>query len=102
MASVDRRLRVFAWMVRRQGSIAGKSEAEVIALMRRGKGATLAEIISATGWQKHTVRGFMAGAMKKAGYTVESFKSDKVERSYRMTAPKTVLKRFALMPRLMR
>jgi acetyl esterase/lipase len=35
MASVDRRLRVFAWMVRRQGSIAGKSEAEVIALQAR-------------------------------------------------------------------
>jgi hypothetical protein len=36
------------------------------------------------GWQKHTVRGFMAGAMKKAGYKVESFKSDKGERSYRI------------------
>ena len=35
MAPVDRRLRVFAWMVRRQGSIAGKSEAEVIALQSR-------------------------------------------------------------------
>ena len=35
MAPVDRRLRVFAWMVRRQGSIAGKSEAEVIALQTR-------------------------------------------------------------------
>jgi len=35
MAPVDRRLRVFAWMVRRQGSIAGKSEAEVIALQGR-------------------------------------------------------------------
>jgi acetyl esterase/lipase len=35
MAPIDRRLRVFAWMVRRQGSIAGKSEAEVIALQAR-------------------------------------------------------------------
>ena len=35
MAPVDRRLRVFASMVRRQGSIAGKSEAEVIALQAR-------------------------------------------------------------------
>ena len=35
MAPMDRRLRVFAWMVRRQGSIAGKSEAEVIALQAR-------------------------------------------------------------------
>jgi hypothetical protein len=35
------------------------------------------------GWQRHTVRGFMAGAMKKAGYTVGSFKSDKGDRTYR-------------------
>jgi hypothetical protein len=34
------------------------------------------------GWQKHTVRGFMAGAMKKAGYVVESFQSDSGERTY--------------------
>jgi hypothetical protein len=36
------------------------------------------------GWQKHTVRGFMAGAMKKAGYTVESFKPEGGERTYRI------------------
>jgi len=35
MAPIDRRLRVFAWMVRRQGSIAGKTEAEVITLQAR-------------------------------------------------------------------
>ena len=33
-------------------------KAEVIAMMKRAKGATLAEIMEATGWQKHTVRGF--------------------------------------------
>jgi hypothetical protein len=32
------------------------------------------------GWQRHTVRGFMAGAMKKAGFTVESFKPEGGER----------------------
>ena len=36
------------------------------------------------GWQRHTVRGFMAGAMKKAGYAVESFKSEQGERAYRI------------------
>jgi hypothetical protein len=38
------------------------------------------------GWQKHTVRGVMAGATKKAGYTVESLKSDKGERTYRINS----------------
>ena len=49
-------------------------------------GATLTEIMDKMGWQRHTVRGFMAGAMKKAGYAVESFKSDKGERTYRINS----------------
>jgi hypothetical protein len=53
-------------------------------LLSRTGGATLQEIMAATGWQKHTVRGFMAGAMKKAGYTVESFKPEGGERTYRI------------------
>ena len=36
-------------------------------------------------WQRHTVRGFLAGAMKKAGYAIESFKPASGERSYRIT-----------------
>jgi predicted transcriptional regulator len=63
---------------------AGKT-AQVVALLQRKNGATLEEIIEKTGWQKHTVRGFMAGAMKKAGYSVESFKSDRGERTYRIS-----------------
>ena len=55
-------------------------------MLQRKNGATLAEIMDKMGWQKHTVRGFMAGAMKKAGYIVESFKSDKGERTYRINA----------------
>ena len=51
---------------------------------RRKNGATITEIMEAMGWQKHTVRGFMAGAMKKAGYTVESFKLEGGERTYRI------------------
>jgi hypothetical protein len=62
----------------------GSKTAQVVALLQRKNGATLAEITDKMGWQKHTVRGFMAGAMKKAGYTVESFKSDKGERTYRI------------------
>jgi len=62
----------------------GSKTAQVVALLQRKSGATLTEIMDRMGWQKHTVRGFMAGAMKKAGYTVESFKSDKGERTYRI------------------
>jgi hypothetical protein len=62
----------------------GSKTAQVVALLQRKNGGTLAEIMDKMGWQKHTVRGFMAGAMKKAGYTVESFKSDKGERTYRI------------------
>jgi len=35
-------------------------------------------------WQQHTIRGFMAGAMREAGYIIESFKSGKGERTYRI------------------
>jgi uncharacterized protein DUF3489 len=62
----------------------GSKTAQVVAMLQRKNGATLSEIIGKMGWQKHTVRGFMAGAMKKAGYTVESFKPEGGERSYRI------------------
>ena len=62
----------------------GSKTAQVIAMLQRKNGATLAEIMDQMGWQKHTVRGFMAGAMKKAGYTVESFKPEGGERTYRI------------------
>ena len=62
----------------------GSKTAQVVALLQRKNGATLEEIMSKMGWQKHTVRGFMAGAMKKAGYKVESFKPEGGERTYRI------------------
>jgi Protein of unknown function (DUF3489) len=62
----------------------GSKTAQVVAMLKRDGGATLSEIMQTMGWQKHTVRGFMAGAMKKAGYTVESFKPEGGERTYRI------------------
>jgi hypothetical protein len=62
----------------------GSKTAQVVAMLKTATGATLEEIMTKMGWQKHTVRGFMAGAMKKAGYTVESFKSEAGARSYRI------------------
>ena len=37
----------------------------VLAMLRRANGASIAEIIEATGWQPHSVRGFFAGALKR-------------------------------------
>jgi Protein of unknown function (DUF3489) len=53
-------------------------------MLQRKNGASITEIMKTMGWLRHTVRGFMAGAMKKAGYTVESFKPEGGERSYRL------------------
>jgi hypothetical protein len=64
----------------------GSKKAEVLDLMRRPKGATLKEIMKATGWQAHTVRGFVSGTLiKKQGLKVESFRSDEKERTYRVS-----------------
>jgi hypothetical protein len=62
----------------------GTKAAQVVALLQRKNGATLAEIMEKMSWLKHTVRGFMAGAMKKAGYAVESFKPEGGSRTYRL------------------
>jgi hypothetical protein len=67
-----------------EGQREGSKTAQVVAMLQRKNGATLAEIMETMGWQKHTVRGFMAGAMKKAGYVVESFKPEGGERTYRI------------------
>ncbi len=54
----------------------GSKTAQVVAMLQRKDGATLQEIMDKMGWQRHTVRGFMAGSMRKAGYAVESFKPE--------------------------
>ena len=64
----------------------GSKTAQVVALLQRKNGATLSEIMEKMGWQKHTVRGFMAGSMKKAGHTVESFKPEGGEHTYRINS----------------
>jgi hypothetical protein len=60
-------------------------KAEVIAMMRRSKGATLQEIMDAAGWQAHTVRGFVSILGSKGGHKVESSKNEAGDRTYRIT-----------------
>ena len=62
----------------------GSKTAQVVAMLQRKNGATISEIMKTMDWQRHTVRGFMAGALKKAGYQVEFFKPEGGERTDRL------------------
>jgi len=62
----------------------GSKMAQAVALLSRKNGATLNELAERFAWKIWTVRGFIAGALKKAGYTVESFKPEGGERTYRI------------------
>ena len=59
----------------------------VIAMLQRPEGATVDEIASAMGWQRHTVRGLFSGALKKKlGLTLASAQEER-GRIYRIAAP---------------
>lgn len=58
---------------------------QMIALLERSEGASIAELMEATGWQQHTVRGAMSGTLKKRlGLQIESVKSEGTDRTYRI------------------
>ena len=60
-------------------------QAQVVALLKRSGGATLHHLMSATGWQAHSVRGFISGALgKRLRLKIESFKNARGERAYRI------------------
>jgi hypothetical protein len=62
----------------------------VIAMLRRPEGATVDEVASATGWQRHTVRGVFSGTLKKKlGFTLASTKEER-GRVYRIAEPASV------------
>ena len=63
---------------------ATSKQARVLALLRGPEGATIATVMRSTGWQPHTVRGFLAAVVhKKLGLKLESNKTDG-ERVYRI------------------
>ncbi len=65
------------------GAREGSKAAKVLDLLKRPGGATAKELIKATGWQAHSVRGFLSGTVgKKLGLTVTSTKGEDGERSY--------------------
>jgi hypothetical protein len=64
---------------------ANSKQAQVIAMLERREGATIAQLCAATGWQSHTVRGTLAGALKKKlGLAISSEKPEGAERIYRI------------------
>ena len=69
---------------------ADSKQALVIGLLQRPEGATIAQIMEATGWQQHTVRGTLAGTLKKRlGLTITSAKEAGGQRVYRIESAGT-------------
>ena len=59
--------------------------AKIIELLRRKEGATLADLTRATGWQPHSVRGFLSAQVgKKLGLKLESTKREGGQRIYQL------------------
>ena len=69
------------------GARQGSKTEKVLELLKQAGGATLKELMKATGWQPHSVRGFLSGTVgKKMGLAVTSTKSDDGQRSYSVKA----------------
>jgi Protein of unknown function (DUF3489) len=76
-----------AHRVNRAAARAGSKTAQVVELLKRPRGVTLKDLMAATEWQAHSVRGFISGVLrKKMGFTVESAKTPDGERSYSVKA----------------
>jgi hypothetical protein len=58
--------------------------AKILALIGRPKGATLAEIMKATSWMAHSIRGFLSTAAKKHSLKIESTKTETGDRVYQV------------------
>ena len=66
----------------------GTKQALLIAMLQAPEGTTMDAIIAATGWQAHSVRGAMSGALgKKLGLVVTATKEDERGRVYRISQP---------------
>jgi hypothetical protein len=64
----------------------GSKTAKILELLKRSGGVTLKELIKTTGWQAHSVRGFLSGTIgKKMGTPVASTKRADGERSYHLS-----------------
>jgi hypothetical protein len=73
--------------VAKPGARSGSKTAKVLDLLRRPGGASAKELLKATGWQPHSLRGFLSGTVgKKMGLPLSSIKGEDGERVYSLKA----------------
>src|SRR6266700_7467475 len=85
-AAVAKPAQLAAGVTKRQNSDRDSKQSRVIAMLQSPAGATIAAMMKATGWQQHSVRGLLAGVVRKRlNLTLESTKVDG-GRIYRSTA----------------
>jgi len=77
--------------IKRKGTVGSKQD-RVIALLRRPGGVTLNDLVKATGWQPHSVRGFLAGMIRKRLKLPLQSQKVKGARTYRIKAGKVTAK----------
>ncbi len=69
------------------GARGGSKTAQILELLKRPGGVSSKELMTATGWQPHSLRGFLSGTVgKKMGLTVVSTKGEDGERNYSIEA----------------
>ena len=72
---------------KKEGGLGRVARPQILDLLKRPDGATLAELMKATGWLAHSVRGFLSGTVgKKLGLAVVSTKVEDGERTYSLKA----------------
>ncbi|MEO7382533.1 MAG: DUF3489 domain-containing protein [Paracoccaceae bacterium] len=62
----------------------GTKGATLLAMLQKSEGASISEMMQATGWLSHSIRGFMAGSLKKQGKHVVSLVPEDGARRYRL------------------
>jgi hypothetical protein len=73
--------------VAKSGARDGSKTAKILELLKRPGGASAKELLKTTGWQPHSLRGFISGTLgKKMGLAVASVKGDDGGRVYSLKA----------------
>ena len=83
--AVAKSAQLAASKAKRSNSEPGTKQSHVIAMLQSPAGATIAAMMKATGWQQHSVRGFLAGVVRKRLKLKLGSKNVDGERIYRVT-----------------